>query len=37
MVVAVLRSLDVRDPEDAVRHVTTLERASQARWAQENA
>jgi hypothetical protein len=36
-VVAVLRSIDIRGPEDAVRHVTALERSSQERWAQEYA
>jgi hypothetical protein len=36
-VVAVLRSIDIRGPEDAVRHVAELERTSQARWAQEYA
>ena len=34
---AVLRSLHVRGPEDAVRHVLALERSTQERWAQEYA
>jgi hypothetical protein len=35
-VVAVLRSIDIAEPEDAVRHVAALERSSRERWAQEN-
>jgi hypothetical protein len=34
---AVLRSIDIRGPEEAVRHVAALERTSQERWAQEYA
>ena len=35
--VAVLHGPDIRGPEDAVRHVTALERSTQDRWAQEYA
>jgi len=34
---AVLRSLHVRGPEEAVQHVAALERSSGERWAQEYA
>jgi hypothetical protein len=36
-IVAVLRSMDVRDAEEAVRHVTAHERSSRERWAQDYA
>jgi len=34
---AVLHGVDIRGPEDAVRHVAEVERATQERWAQEYA
>lgn len=34
---AVLQSVDIREPEDAVRHVAEIERTTQDRWAQEYA
>ena len=36
-IVAVLRTLDIKGPEDAVRRVEALERSSQERWEQEYA
>jgi len=35
--VAVLHGVEIRSPEDAVRHVTQLERVARERWAQEYA
>ncbi len=35
--VAVLDGVDIRGPEDAVEHVTAVERSSRERWAQEYA
>jgi hypothetical protein len=35
--VAVLHGVDVRGPEEALRHVAAVERASRDRWAQEYA
>lgn len=35
--VAVLHGIDIRGPEDAVQHVSAIERASRERWAQEYA